>query len=427
MKGRHFLFACLLTLPFLSKLSFHWIPGLPDKVSILWLQGGMHPVMNSVLSVLLIAIAAAAYMKTPSLTHTEKVYLTGLGLFSLLIVTQAALQAAFVDLNVPIDFHLAGVALTGFLIFGYGWILPGLGSRREFFEILTAVTRIFMLLSLFVLAVSPGAAFKGTRFIGAFKQIPYMVTCAQVALLVETANLFGGDENVRRKRVAGFFCALAFVAIVLTGARSAFLAALGFLAMAYWKAPALSEKSLWSKRTALYVASVFALTVGPFAAQALVGFMRGETSFGMRVAQDGVASRVEEVERGWISFEQEPWFGHGLLYRFGSPSLEDAGSYNSFRDPHNLFVSAGVIGGWPMLAFIGLALLTLCWALGLRIAQPVATGADYRRVLLTCFLISHLPILIVYHMHLSLGGLADRMYWLTLGMIARGPQGESYE
>jgi hypothetical protein len=29
-----------------------------------------------------------------------------------------------------------------------------------------------------------------------------------------------------------------------------------------------------------------------------------------------------------------------------------------------------------------------------------------------------IPILIIYHWHLSLGGMADRMYWLVFGFLA---------
>lgn len=415
MLSRRFLFIAMLLMPLISKVSLRWL-GAPEHISIFWLQGGLHPVLNLVLSGILIAMAFRFTMAS-SLPRArgEKAYLTWLVVFVSLLWAQAALQAALLDLKFSLMFQIAGILLTTLLVVGYGWIAPGLATIEELFELLTIATRTLMILSFIALVVRFGVTFKGGRFIGIFKHIPYMVTCCQVALLVESSNLVTRSK----KSAPWFFLALALVGIVLTGTRSAFLCSLFFLAMAYWKAPASNEQATWLKRAAIYMSLVFAITVGPFAAIGLVGYLTGEVSFGTRAAQDGVASRLEEIERGWSAFREEPWLGHGLLNRFSSSSLESAGSYNSFQDPHNIFVSAGVIGGWPLAIFVSLALVPIVWGLLRRIWKPASGPGEIQRAFLAAFLLSHVPIWLIYHMHLSLGGLADRYYWLILGFVFR--------
>ncbi|HWU43697.1 MAG TPA: hypothetical protein VN132_09675, partial [Bdellovibrio sp.] len=34
------------------------------------------------------------------------------------------------------------------------------------------------------------------------------------------------------------------------------------------------------------------------------------------------------------------------------------------------------------------------------------------------YLLSHIPILVIYHIHLSIGGMADRVYWMVFGVLA---------
>jgi hypothetical protein len=108
------------------------------------------------------------------------------------------------------------------------------------------------------------------------------------------------------------------------------------------------------------------------------------------------------------------------MHRFTSDSLESAGGYNSYRDPHNIFASAGVIGGWPMVVFTFIASFALLYHLlsWLKISE----SGRFLESLAAIYLFSSLPILFIYHIHLSLGGLADRMYWLFLGMICLSPQ-----
>lgn len=414
------LFAALVLLPFVSKITLGAV-GMPEKFSVLWMQGGLHPVINSVLSVALLTAAflAAARRGVPA-TVTEKSYLTALVGFGVVLGIQSLLQGAFEDLNVELWMHFSGVVLTAFLLFGYGWLVPRLGSLEFLFRLLTWVTRALLIVSMMILVARPDFAFKGTRFVGVFKHIPYMVTCCQLVLLVEWHNLAASRGFGRW--VAGFFLFLGLFSLALTGTRSAALCGLGFMAMAILRWPVRGKTPVWIRRSVIYLGVVFTLTVGPFAAMEVEALLKGESSFLRRPAQNGIASRMEEAERGLATLEESPYLGKGLLHRFGSESIEAAGSYNSFRDPHNILISAGVIGGWPLLVAVGAGLAALGAFLLREIFTRVRDLADYRVTLLNIYLLSHLPILVVYHVHLSLGGLADRIYWLFIGCVfsARG-------
>ena len=83
------------------------------------------------------------------------------------------------------------------------------------------------------------------------------------------------------------------------------------------------------------------------------------------------------------------------------------------KDPHNIFVSAGVIGGWPMLVLAAVALIFM--TIG---ALKALRSDNISKRQLGIYLAAHIPILVIYHVHLSLGGLADRMYWLVFGFLA---------
>jgi len=122
---------------------------------------------------------------------------------------------------------------------------------------------------------------------------------------------------------------------------------------------------------------------------------------------------MEEVTRGLDMFHKSPYLGSGLLYKYIGDDGVMVDSYDSYKDPHNLFVSAGVIGGWPLviLSIIGYSMIVLATIKALlQKGEHVTT--------LGLFLIAHLPVFVIYPAHFSLGGMADRMYWLVFGYLA---------
>ena len=143
------------------------------------------------------------------------------------------------------------------------------------------------------------------------------------------------------------------------------------------------------------------------------GIATGETSLGSRQAQDGVQSRWEEVQRGSEIFMEQPWLGHGLMSKFASGNEVDVSNYNAMKDPHNIFVSAGVVGGWPLLVLAGVSLILMLFG-----SLKAMKSFDIAKRQVAIYLLSHIPILVIYHIHLSIGGMADRMYWMVFGILA---------
>ncbi|MBC7457452.1 MAG: hypothetical protein H7235_04185, partial [Bdellovibrionaceae bacterium] len=140
---------------------------------------------------------------------------------------------------------------------------------------------------------------------------------------------------------------------------------------------------------------------------------RGEKSVGLRAAQDGVSSRWDEVMRGYTSFQEQPWLGYGILNKFGQAEDGGVGSYNANKDPHNIIISAGVVGGWGLIVIISLGFISL-----FILTLKRLTSKNEAIQLLAIYMISQLPIIFIYHVHISMGGIADRIYWLVIGYLA---------
>jgi hypothetical protein len=164
--------------------------------------------------------------------------------------------------------------------------------------------------------------------------------------------------------------------------------------------------------TALILTTILVLFGVPMAEYAS-DIATGKKALVEREAQDGVESRMEELERGWQYFQTSPWIGQGLLSKFSGKDDFDVSSYDSFKDPHNIFASAGVVGGWPFIIWTFVFLLLL-----LGISARGLISEDHALQTFAIYLIVQIPILIIYHWHLSLGGMADRFYWLVFGYLA---------
>jgi hypothetical protein len=123
---------------------------------------------------------------------------------------------------------------------------------------------------------------------------------------------------------------------------------------------------------------------------------------------------MEEAQRGYDMYLKSPLFGSGLLYKYFKNGNEDVevDQYNSFKDPHNIFASSAVIGGFPLFLFSIFAVISMFIASinGIR-------SSCLNTKILSLYLLCHIPIIIIYHAHFSLGGIADRIYWLIFGYL----------
>jgi len=401
----------LLFLVFASKLSLACI-GVPPQVSVLIFQHGLHPYMNIILSFLLgLPILFYILIHRKETENLLRSYRTMVLFLLVMLFLETLLQYFFLD-NHKGFYSWAALGATYWLIAFFGLFILLVLEPKQVMNFLSTWSVNLVVLSLLVLVVRPDVAFKGGRFIGVFKHIPYMVTCSTVAI-VFTLGRFSVERNPLKIVWFVIGIILSFGALLLTGTRSALAAAVMAVVLWVLRAPAKGVATRYFKYSTALVLTVTLVLFGNQMVEYAHDIATGKKALVEREAQDGVESRMEELERGWEYFQTSPWIGQGLLSKFSGKDEVDVNSYNSFKDPHNIFASAGVVGGWPFIVWtVGflLLLLGLC-VRGILGSNPILQ-------IFAIYAITQVPILIIYHWHLSLGGMADRFYWLVFGYLA---------
>lgn len=404
-----FLIQGLIAWIFLSKISFGgFLPFFPRQFPYLIFQQGLHPYLNVVFCALLGFPLIFLFLRVEDRNRLSPFYKIFLVAVAVTLSLQTFLQIFYVNFTESAVLQIGALGSSLFMVLIYGWIIPSLWSWERVVRLISKWCGVLVLLSILLLLVHPSGAFKGGRFIGIFKHIPYMVTCATVAFIF---HLLPTQHKIWRILVL----VTSFAAIVLTGTRSSAGAAILALGLSFILFEAKSTLHRLQK-IAIFVSLVLVtIFFGQDLFEYAQGVATGKNALMMREAQDGVASRKEEFERGLQMFEEHPWLGQGLVSKFAAGNEVDVSNYNAMKDPHNIFVSAGVIGGWPMLmlSIMAIVLMTVgCLKILMRFRR------DPSQLILAIYLLSHIPILIIYHVHLSLGGMADRIYWLVFGLLA---------
>lgn len=381
-------------------------------MGFLFYQHGLHPYLNALLNFLL--SGALIYFAGDALDALPKqVSLYRYFHLSLMIVltVQTILQLFFLE-NANLSLTLATLSSSLLLLLIFGLLIPRILPLDSFIRGLGILCAGLCAASLAAYLIGFPMAFKGNRFIGIFKHIPYMVTCASVGFIFLLRFWPLCQTWLERALLASSQLVCLF-ALFLTGTRSALFAVILAAALFFALYP---SQNLNFRMARVLTAGLFATLVilfGSTALQFTEDLLTGEVAIGSRDAQDGVSDRLDEVYRGLEILEKSPHLGMGLLSKFGGENAEEAvGSYNSFQDPHNLIISAAVIGGWPLAVIICLGFLVLCVG-----CLRFLWYGNPSELVLAAYLLSHAPILFIYHAHLSLGGLADRLYWLCFAYL----------
>lgn len=408
----------LLLLVFISKLSFDFL-GVPSEVPFLVFQHGLHPfwniILNFILGLPLVFYALSHPYKLEKLTRTYRALLF---IVFVVLSLETLLQFVFME-NMKGPYAWAALSSTHWLIFIFGMVLPVLSEPAVTLRFLSKSALVFVVISLILWLLRPDITFKGGRFVGVFKHIPYMVTCASIGVIFTLGQLQSAKNNWYRWGY-GAGIGLSFFALLLTGTRSALAAVVMAVVLWILRSPIVSTGFRYFKYSSALVFSVVVVLFGNQIMDYAKDVATGKKSLVEREAQDGVASRLEEVERGWAYFQTSPWLGLGLLAKFAGKERLEVNSYNSFKDPHNIIVSAGVVGGWP---FIVWTLLFLFLLLGISFKALISEDTVVQ--IFGIYAVVQFPILIIYHWHLSLGGMADRFYWLVFGYLALNARGSS--
>jgi len=408
----------LLILIFISKLSFKWAKIIPYSVPPLIFQYGLHPYVNFGLQFLLSLILIFVWLKQKKQTSMSPIYKSYIYCLLAILSIQTLFQITLVNVGSSMLVQVAGLGMAVMLVLVYGVIIPSLFDIEKFIFWIRRSSVFLVVTSFLALPLFYPEMFRGGRFVGFFKHIPHMVTASTVAFIFYLPKLFEDNKwtlknNTPLKLLILFILILS---VLLTSTKAAFftIALAGFVGIFIFGSKKRSIRLFKFSFLSCFVVSI--LLIGAPTSEFMYEVTTGKTGFGLRKAQDGVQTRMEEVTRGWSMFEKSPYFGLGLLYKFlnNSEGGIEVESYNSFKDPHNLFVSAGVIGGYPLFTLSILGYIMMVFAAFRGISQ-----ADPNRAVIGLFLLSHLAVFVIYHAHFSLGGLADRIYWLVFGYLGQ--------
>ncbi|MBC7713265.1 MAG: O-antigen ligase family protein [Rhizobacter sp.] len=408
----------LIVLIFVSKISFKWLQIVPYSAPPLIFQYGLHPFINFGLQFVIALILFYYWLKTKSLFPLSKIYQGFVFTLIAVLSIQTFFQITLVNVTQSVIVQLAGLGMAIMLIMVYGVIIPSIFPLQKLIYWINRTSTFIVITSFLALPVLWPYMFKGGRFTGFFKHIPHMVTASTASFIFFFPKIFQEKpwtlKNNTLLKIIGLF--IIALSILLTSTKAAFgtMVITGFVGILIYGSK--KRKIRLFKFTFLACLLVSVLLVGAPVSKFMYEVTTGKTGFGMRKAQDGVSTRMDEVFRGWEIFEKSPWFGNGLLYKFFSGSKEgiEVEGYNSFKDPHNMFVSCGVIGGYPLmiLSIIGYLLMIVAVMKGLKETDP------YRQTM-GLFLLAHLPVFVIYHASFSLGGVGDRLYWLVYGYLGQ--------
>lgn len=408
----------LIALIFICKISLKWMKVVPYSIPPVIFQYGLHPYINFGLQVFIALILIYVWFKSKEKVPLSPIYNVYIWTMLLLLSVQTMFQITLVNVGNSVLVQIAGLGMAVLLILIYGIIIPQIFPLKKFINYTMKISVVLVIGSFLSFPLFFGDMFRGGRFVGFFKHIPHMVTASTVAFIFFFPTLFNDKKwslknNTPLKIVAVLILA---ISVLFTSTKAAFgtIAITAFIGAFLFGSKKRSIRLF--KFAALSTFLVSVLLIGAPTGEFMYEVTTGKTGFGLRKAQDGVSTRMEEVTRGWSMFEKSPYFGLGLLYKF--LNNKEAGieveSYNSFKDPHNLFVSAAVIGGYPLFvyAILGYLLMIAAAIKGLNQTDP-------DRQIIGLFLLSHLPVFVIYHAHFSLGGMADRIYWLVFGYLGQ--------
>jgi hypothetical protein len=406
----------LISLIFVSKLTLAFTHLIPYHIPPFIYQGGMHPYIN-ILSTVALAVVFFFYAKKKTIDFNGKIYIASIiGIVSLLMI-QTILQMFFVHEAASKIFQLTGAIMAFFTLIIFGVLIPVHYPLERFIKVVLFWCVSIVFISLFLLPLFHANMFRGGRFIGITKHIPHMVsisTLAAIFLLGKWPLIFKHRLPFVLSYIAATLLCILTVALTATKAAMGSVVLATFLALFYVGRKTKTEQ--WGRFFILASLSFSVVLLTPVLGETLYEIASGERALLGRPAQNGFETRWEEVVRGSELFRESPALGLGIMYKFMTHSLDGSiDTYNSFKDPHNLFLSAGVIAGWPFMIAITIGYLALIF----KTFYLFMHRQYYEQsvMIASLFLVTHLPVFLIYHVHLSLGGIADRIYWCLTGYI----------
>ncbi len=404
----------LIGLIFISKISLAFIPGMPYEIFPLVYQHGLHPYLNIIFSIGVGSVFIIKKLLNPEgFNEQSRLFRFFAVLSSLYLLFITLMQIIFQIGEESIAYQLVACCMSIFTIYLFGRVIPTQLDPKRFLILAKKWSVFLCWISLIALILFSGTSFKGGRFIGVFKHIPHMVSIATFACCFLMYDFFVIQQSKKQRILSVLSFCCGFFLLVLTGTRSALASVIMTVTLSIILFPSKNPATKLLKTSVAMTALLVGLFFGEDIVDYTIQIVRGEQSVGLRAAQDGIAARADEIERGYKVFQENQWLGLGLLSKFGSTDEKQVGNYNANKDPHNLFISAGVVGGWGLIALTAFGFFSLILA---SFKSLLSKNMSIR--ILAIYMLTQIPIIFIYHIHLSMGGIADRIYWIIFGYMA---------
>ena len=308
----------LIALIFISKISLKWMQVIPYSIPPVIFQYGLHPFINFGLQFVIALILIFYWLKNQSLYPLSKVYKIFIYTLFAVLSIQTLFQITLVNVTQSVIVQLGGLGMAIMLILVYGIIVPSVFPLHKFTNYTNKISSFLVITSFLFLPIFYPYMFRGGRFVGFFKHIPHMVTASTASFIFFFPKIFQDKTWTLKSntllKILGLF--IITLCVLLTSTKAAFgtIAITGFVGILIYGSKKRSIRLFKFTFLSCFIISV--LLVGVPTSQFMYEVTTGKTGFGLRPAQDGVATRMDEVFRGWDMFEKSPYFGHGLLYKF---------------------------------------------------------------------------------------------------------------
>ena len=172
----------LIALIFLSKVSFGFIPGFPYQESFFIFQKGLHPFVNIFFNIIIGSVLVIQFFWKSNHHYLQnRFFKFYLFIFCLFLLAITAVQVVLGDSISPWWLQISAALSACFTVVLFARVIPSELSITKFITLTQKISIVLCYLSLILLIAMPSLSFKGGRFIGVFKHIPYMVTTATLA------------------------------------------------------------------------------------------------------------------------------------------------------------------------------------------------------------------------------------------------------
>lgn len=309
--------------------------------------------------------------------------------------------------------QVGGIAATTALFLIYGVAIPAVIPVKRFLQALRMIMT-FVLISSAILFFVGAPVFDGGRFSGIFRDNILFSQAALIGVTLFGAHLATSKSIWNWLGFAGFI-----FGIVLSGSRSALLIGPSCV-MAFLLVRRMADLRFSHIRLALLCLGIL---IAPIWVSLISKIATGQLAIGSRTqVTNAVDDRMQHWGYGIDRVAKAPWTGEGVLSKYSGDSGINLSEFDESKDPHNLFLYAGQVGGLPLfiICLSGITILLIAVLRSFRF-DPVFYQIT------AIILLLYVPMSLAGGSLISLGSMFDRIFWICAGYISvRGRRTQAF-